>query len=441
MRLTRRDLLAGLGLFGLAIPNSLAKAETVLLAEDSDRVRIFDESIQLSLSGQITVDRDGKEDKLPLEAKARHNYTERLSPTGRPAAMRIYREAVSVSAVSGEQVTKKLAKERCGIFVVSSPAGTDHFSLHSPLTRDEYELISEHFDTRFISDFLPGKEQSIGDSWAIPSQVAQAICHFDGIVKHDLKATLVALQGGMAEITIAGTADGVEHGSVVNVSVSARMTFDTAKRAITKIEWTQSDSRKQGPISPTMEAKVTISVTRTPVKEPSKELAELEANWPKDGKVPELMTQLRLAHKGGYEFVHPRDWHVVVNDDKHLVMRLLQRGEYLAQATFALWKPSAAAADRKAAIAEFVEATKKQPGWQPVKVQENGFLPGEAGRERYRISAIGKQDEQDVIQTFYLIPGADQYLAVATICNTGMIEKVGTKDAALVSAIEWSNKK
>lgn len=438
MLITRRHALAGL--LALTAVRAQAADETpVVLGESPKAGDTFACELQLAVSGKLKVDGG----TIPLEAKARHQFAERIEAAADGAiqkAVRHYKEAGADRTTGVDRGRQALADDRRGIVVQRTAAGLTHFSPAGPLTRDDLELVSEHFETLALPGLLPNKAVKVGDTWAVGNDTAQAVCLFDGLIKSELVGKFTGVQNGLATFTIDGKAEGIEQGAKVKLAVTAQGTFDLAKQAVTALRWEQADDREQGPVSPAMEAKATVTLTRTPAAEP-KELADVRAKLPAGGKIPDVLTQLRHAD-AAYEMLYPRDWFIVVKNDKHLVLRLLNRGEFLAQATLATWKPTAAGADAKAAVAEFVEATKKQAGWEPTKVLENGLLQTEMGRQLYRLSAAGKQDGLEVVQSFYLLSSADgRHVAVATVCGAGSLSKVGTQDVALVTAIDFPAKK
>ena len=67
--------------------------------------------------------------------------------------------------------------------------------------------------------------------------------------------------------------------------------------------------------------------------------------------------------KKRFAFSYSRDWHVVSPDDDNsqLVMRLLERGEFLAQATITPWKKSDPA--KAMTLNAFAELMSKTPSW------------------------------------------------------------------------------
>jgi hypothetical protein len=228
------------------------------------------------------------------------------------------------------------------------------------------------------------------------------------------------------------------------VAVSARAKFDLASKRVTALEWAQTDEREAGPVSPPLEVKATVTLSRMPLGAEPKELSTAaRAKVPADGKVPELLTQLRYADAAGrFQFVYPRDWHVVVQNNTYLVLRLVAKGELLTQATITEWKKPAPGVDFAAAAKEFREATAKQPGWEAERLLEDGVVPADGGRKVYRLSAIGKQDGQPVVQAFHLVLGPNgEQIAVTTASRREVADKVGPRDVALVHAIDFPAKK
>src|SRR5262249_55492077 len=152
-----------------------------------------------------------------------------------------------------------------------------------------------------------------------------------------------------------------------------------------ELTWEQNDDRAQGPATPATEVKAVITLKRTPITDEPKELnAEARAKVPADGKVPPLLVHLRYADpEGRYQFVYPRDWHIVGRTKDHLVLRLLDKGEFAAQAAITTWKK--AEVGKHTDPAEFKKSLAQVPGWVVESVLEEGIVPTEAGRWLYRV--------------------------------------------------------
>lgn len=419
----------------------MARAEGVRLSEATKPGEVVRYDLSLKFQGVMKVDRGGKPDSLPLETVARLQFDEQHSNDGRKG-VRHYLSATSESIAGVDRSRRSLDPQRAGILTARSPEGTQHYAALAPLTREELELVSEHFDPFALAGLLPGKEIELGQTWPIGNEAAQMACQFDGLIQQELVGKLIELTATQAIFSISGKAEGIEAGATVKLSVAAKGTFDRATSRIVNVSWEQTDERGQGPISPAIEGKAVVTLTRS--LQPQASAALQAVRWPTTDAVPELLTQLRyLDPQQRYEFVYGRDWHIVVQNPTHLVMRLLTKGEFVAQATIAEWKTSNPKADRNTTIKEFVEATAKQPNWVPEKVLENGPMPASvAGREVYRLVALGTQDGLSVVQAFHLVKNADdRYVVVTCLAKAEAIAKLGTRDLELVNAIEFTAKK
>jgi hypothetical protein len=153
------------------------------------------------------------------------------------------------------------------------------------------------------------------------------------------------------------------------------------------------------------------------------------------------MTALRYADpKGRYQFVYPRDWHITGQADPHLVLRLIDKGEFITQATVSVWKK--AEPGKHATADEFKKLVAELPGWTVEQVIEDAELPTDAGRWLYRVTAVGKMQDLPVVQSFHLLAGPQGDQIVVTFAmKPEKVKAVGTRDAGLVNAIEFGAKK
>ena len=115
---------------------------------------------------------------------------------------------------------------------------------------------------------------------------------------------------------------------------------------------------------------------------------------------------------------------------------MLDKGEFVAQATVALWKR--AEPGKHTPAEEFKKAVNSAPGWTATRVIEDGEATTPDGRWLYRIAAEGKMEELPVIQTFHLLagPGGDQ-VAVTFAMKPEKAKGFGTRDKEFVGAIAF----
>lgn len=430
-------------LFALLALAPVARAQ-VMLAEAPAAGDCARYTVELDLTGKLIVTQEGAQQAIPLAAKARHVFAERTlaAADGLPArSVRHYSSAAASAVVGGEKSDRALPADRALVVTVRSSDGPFGFSPAGPLTRDELDLVTEHFNPQCLAGLLPGKAVNVGDTWAVGPAAAQCACLFDGLVKNDLKGTLTAAADGKATFTVEGTAEGIENGAKVTLAVAATGTFDTAAKRVVALTWKQKDDRELGPVAPASRIEATVTLTREPLAQPPKELADAALAAVPAGDIPAALTHLRFTDpKGRYAFVYPRDWHITGQTEQHLILRLLDKGEFIAQATVISWKK--ADAGKHTPADEFKRAVGGAPGWVASRVLEDAETTAPGGRWVYRIAAEGKMDDLPVVQSFNLIAGPDGDQAAVTFAmKPDKLNAVGTRDRELVNALTFPAKK
>jgi hypothetical protein len=419
-----------------------ARAETYTLAETPQSGDCFAITIKLKLTGEMTVAQEGQPVKLKQATTGEHSFRERVLSVQKDGplvtkAVRHYDDARASHTVD-ETVSHRTLRDDRRLVVAQRPQDAlVCYSPQGPLTREEVELVGEHFDTLALAGLLPGKAVVVGDTWKVGNAAVQALCQFEGLIETELTGKLAEVKNGEAVIAVTGTTRGIDLGAQVKLTINATAKFDLSQKRLVSLEWKQTDSRDQGPASPAATAESTCTLTRKPVEEP-RELADVAlAGVPQGFDVPQALLVMPIRDaKGRFDLNAARDWQVVSHTDTRLVLRLLDRGDFVAQATLTPWQKADAGkhADEK----EFREQMLSSPGWQVEDVLQDGELPNQpAGRYVYRLTARGDMDGTKVVQCFYLVAGpkGDQVVVAFTLKLT-QVSKLGARDMILVDGLE-----
>jgi hypothetical protein len=430
-------LLAGAG---------LASAQTYTLAEPVQAGDCAKLHLEMTLAGELKVTRDGKAVPLTLAAAATHDFAERVLAVGKSGlpekAARVYTNARATIRAGDGRSERALRPERQLVvaqrhgdpFLVYSPAG--------PLSREELELAGEHLDTLALTGLLPGKAVAVGETWKVDNAVAQALCSFDGLTEQSLTCKLDEVKDSVARVSVTGTASGIELGAVVKLSVQAGYRFDLAGKHLTELEWHQKDARDAGPASPATAAETTTKLTRAALDTPEA-LSDVKlVSVPGGFDVPPPLLQLEYRDpKGRFEMVLGRDWQTVSRTDDHVVLRLMEQGDFVAQVTVTPWTPDANG--KHLSPDEFKEAMARTPGWEMEQELQVGEvpLPKDDSRWVYRVSALGKMDGLDVMQNFYLVagPGGRQVVLLFTLVPK-KAQKLADRDLSMACSIDFPDK-
>jgi hypothetical protein len=404
--------------------------------------------LALVLAGEWQVQRDDKPVPIKLEATASHDCFERVLVVGKSGlpvkCARWYSSARS--AIRAGQFTSDRSLPPARRLVVAQRQ-LDRASVYcpsGPLTREELETI-EHFDTLHVAGLLPGKEVKAGETWKISNPVVQALCAFDGLIEQDLTGKLDWVDGDEARIRVTGSAQGISLGAMARITIAAAGTFHLKHKRLISLEWKQKDAREQGPASPATVVEATWTMSRTSIEVEPKELSDfalVEARVPEgDGPPPDSF--LRLLHRdarGRFQLSYDRSWQPVGETEEHLILRLMDRGDWIAQATLTRW--TKAEPGKHMDPDEFKEEVADTPGWDPEEIRDDGVLRSEKGHWVYRVSALGELDGQKVLQNFYLVAGPEgDQVVVSVTLRPALAEKLGTRDLSLVNAIDFPAKK
>src|SRR5262249_7729499 len=156
----------------------------------------------------------------------------------------------------------------------------------------------------------------------------------------------------------------------------------------------------------------------------------------KKGTLPAEKTDLQFKDTSGrFELVHARDWQLVAHTDQHTVLRLMDRGELVAQVAIAPWQK--AAAGQHQPEAQFKATIEMSPGWEQDKLlKEPEVVDLHNGLWTYLVAAEGDLNGVRVLQYFYLVAGPQGDQVVLTFTMTSaQAQKLGSRDLELVRGL------
>lgn len=420
------------------------RAETFSLKETAKKGECFRIKLQMNLDGQMQATRDGKPAPLKLSASASHEFTQRVlnvNDKGVPDKIACQFDLAQAKVAVGSEKSEKTLRDQRKLIVFQRfkdqplsycPAG--------PLTPEELELVGERFDTMVLTGLLPEESVAVGASWKLANPIAQALCGFEGLAEHTLSAKLDKADDAQATITVSGAATGIDLGAQVKLKVEATITFDRKASRITALIWKQEDEREQGPASPATKVKSTTKMERALVETPDNLTDAALVSVPDSFEPPLKMTALEFhGPKGLYDLALAREWQIVGQTPEHVILRLMENGDFVAQATITPW--TKAEKGKHLSAQEFKDAASKTPGWEPETDLQSGEMPSDDGRWIYRHSAQGKMEDADVVQVFYLIAGPEgDQVVVAITMTPKQADRLGTRDVALVSGLVFPKK-
>jgi hypothetical protein len=430
-----------LGTVGVLLAaTSFSRAQNCTLLETNRPGDCFKIQIDMKLSGELRIRKDDKSQPIKLEASAIHEYPERIMAVGQDGqvqkTVRLYETAKASFTYGGDRVERTLRPERRLIVAQFYKDQELVYAPSGPLTREELDLTAEQFDSAVVAGVLPGKEVAVGDTWKVSSSTVQALCNFEGLTEHTLTGKLESVSGDTATFTLSGTANGIDLGAIAKLKIEATGRFDTKAKRIVSLEWKQKDERDQGPVSPAVVVESTISLKRQAIEQPATLTDVALVSVPQDWEPPAPMTQLDYRDpQGKYSLLYPRSWHITAQMKDQLVLRCMDRGDFVAQAALMPWKK--VEKGQHMSPDEFKQTMNDMAGWKPEKELQIGEVPAENGRWVYRYSTSGQMDSGPAVQNCYLIatPEGEQMIVVFTM-TPKQVDKLGARDLSLVGSVE-----
>jgi hypothetical protein len=430
-----------LGTMGLLLAAAPAAwAQSCTLRETPQPGDCFQIQLDMKLSGEMRIHKDDKMDSLKLEATAVHEYPERILAVAQDGLVqktaRLYTTAKATITVGGERSERTLRPERrlcVGQFY------KDQATLYAPsgpLTREELDLTAGQFDSGSVPGVLPGKDVAVGDTWKVSASVVQALCSFEGLTEHTLTGKLESVKDDTATFSLSGTAIGIDAGALAKLKIEATGQFDLKGKHLVAMEWKQKDERDQGPVSPVTVVESTTTLKRQAIEQPVALSDVALVSVPQDFDPPATMTQLDYRDpQGRYSLLYPRCWHITGQVKDQLVLRCMDRGDFVAQATLTPWKK--ADKGKHETPEEFKQAMNSMAGWEAEKELQAGEAPSENGRWVYRYSTSGQMGSITAVQNCYLVatPEGEQMIVVFTM-TPKQVDKLGARDLSLVGSLE-----
>jgi hypothetical protein len=431
-------VLGTMGLLLAAAP--FGWTQTCTLAETNKPGECFKVQINMKLSGELRIRKDDKNEPLKLEGSAVHEYPERILAVAQDGQVqktaRLYETAQAAFTYGGEHAERTLRPERRLIVAQFYKDQELVYAPSGPLTREELDLTADQFDSAVVAGILPGKEVSVGETWKVSSSIVQALCNFEGLTEHTLTGKLDSVTADTATFSLSGTADGIDQGAIAKLKIEAAGRFDLKAKRLVSLEWKQKDERDQGPVSPAAVVESTIALRRQPIEQPATLTDVALVSVPQDWEPPAPMTQLDYRDpQGRYSLLYPRCWHITALVKDQLVLRCMDRGDFVAQAALMPWKK--AEKGQHMTADDFKQAMNDMAGWKPEKELQAGEVPAENGRWVYRYATSGQMESGPAVQNCYLLatPEGEQMIVIFTM-TPKQVDKLGARDLSLIGSLE-----
>ncbi len=351
------------------------------------------------------------------------------------AAHRFYDKAEAVIKVDkgGE---KPNLNGRQLLAVEVTDKGRTIYSPQSPLTSEQLELIDLPGDSLLIEALLPPSAVAVGATWKHSDQLLASLLGLDAVSASEVQSELTEVKDGLAKMSLTGTVQGAAGGVSSEMEIKAKYDFNLKQKRITWFALLIKEKRGVGHIGPGLDVVAKLIMTIESTSESKQLTATAIAALPK--KSLSEATQMTVLGPGGkWRLAHDRAWHVTTADPAVTILRMVDRGELVAQCNISPLPPQG---EKPLPLAEFQADIQKSLGQSFGQFVHAAETTRVDGSTVYRVVAEGIVSQLPMRWVYYHITGKDgQRVALAFTLESELVERFAEADRKLATGLSWTN--
>lgn len=359
---------------------------------------------QMEVGGHLKMVRNGQVQQVPMRVEGGAVYRERLIATGTEGSplrsVRKYETARGTLSIDRRQIQPELAPGHRLIAVSLDQDSQTLFCPASLLSRDELDLIDVPISSLLVNRLLPGRAVKVGDRWRHEAADLALLLGLDAVSQADVESVLTELGDTSAQAALVGALSGAIGGVATEIELKAKYRYDPAARRIDWLAILIKENRSVGHAAPGVDVVAKLQLQIEPLADAA-ELADAELAGLALDPSPELTRLAYLSPGGEMSLVFPRDWQIVNEDGQVAVLRLVQRGDLVAQCN--VTRLPSLAAGQKLDLAEFQAEVRRALGSNFGQFASAAELTSEADYHVLRVTAHGSVAELPIEWRYYHI--------------------------------------
>lgn len=398
----------------------------------------------LEVAGDLKVMEDNKPKRLKMSVVANLTYDERslevpAQPGGLWRSVRYYDKAAAALRVGDTASKPTLSDQRRLIAVAIEGPAVTLFCPHGPLTRDELDLIDLVGNSLLMDRLLPSGAVKVGDSWKLDSDLMAALLGLDAVSQAEVASTLLTVTEERARFEINGRVSGAVGGVSTEIELKAKYHFDRKANRVSWFGLLVRENRSIGHVGPGLEVIARLQVKIVP-NASSAALADAAIAQLPLTPSPELTRLTYQSPQGGWQFLHERRWYVTADEASLAVLRLVDRGEFVAQCKVSSL-PNAVPG-KEVTLAAFQEDIKRGLGKSFKQFVEAGQSASDLDYRMYRVVVDGEASELPIRWIYYYV--ADKHgrqVVFAFTIEGRLLSAFGKADEQLLATLRLADPK
>lgn len=395
---------------------------------------------KVEVGGDLTLVEDSKVKRLKMSVAADLVYHERTldapsERTGVLRAMRHYERASAAIKIEDGAFQPALSEDRRLIANEIDGASVTLFSPRGPLTREELDLVDLQGNTLILERLLPERPVALGETWKHGDALMTTLLRLDEVSKSDVQSTLSSVKDGAAVIEMSGKVEGATGGVSTEIEIKARYQFQLKAARVTWIAMLIKENRSIGHIGTGLDVVARLQTTVTPGAQSPQLTDAALADLPRNATAesPRLVYQ---PSDPQWQFTYDRKWFITAESADSLTLRLIDRGELVAQCNMAaLGKIEP---QKLVTLDGFQKDIQRALGKSFGQFVKAGQRANDAGYRVYRVVAQGEIQELPIMWIYHLVADASgRRVSFAFTLEGELFDQFGQADEALVASLRF----
>jgi hypothetical protein len=440
-------------------PDSIA----LRVAKSSGTLMRISANLEVGGALQTAMNRAGKQpEPVPMSVVAQFSYDELRLDEGADEvhrfSLRGYDQNQAVIKIASKVNKPQLRETRKLISATSTMGDVILASPNGALTRDELELIDIPANTLVLDQVLPTDAVAIGHRWKPTEDVMARFLCLDAVGHTEVECVLVEAKDGVAQVTIDGTLGGAIDGISTEIELKGKLLVDishadtpTLKSLLLAIK----EKRGASYVDPGVDVVAKLRLGLEPIAEskllPEDAIAAARAGRSSSEANESVGPALEyISTTKGVRFHYDRRWHITREEQDVVVMRLVDRGDLIAQCNIAptnlagsdTGDKSADGSATPLALADFQTQVQTALGklfGQFEKAKQRGT---DSGLRILEAVALGSAQDLPIQWRYYMVH--DRQGRAATVVFTmeaPKAEQFADQDAPIVDSVEFMEPK
>jgi hypothetical protein len=397
--------------------------------------------VALQVGGDVKlVDEGGKALTLPMSVVANLGYDEALlavTPSGQPArSVRYYDDARAVIKI--EKGGERPAFNDSRRLIIAERKDNSPCLLYSPsgaLAREELDLIDVPGGTLVLDDVLPGRALAVGESWKLTDTTLAALLCLDAVSFSDVESVLGEVKDGLADVAAGGNVSAAIGGVSTEIQLKIKYKFDVSLRRITMFAMLIKEKRAVGHVGPGLDTVAKVLMKITPITVSGTLNRDLVRRLP-TSTTAELLDLGYMPRGRQYRFQYDRRWFVTDDETKLAVLRLIDRGELLAQCNLSALPPT----EKPVTLADFQRDVERSLGKNFGQFASASQSVNKSGYAVFRVVVRGTVSQVPVEWIYYLVQDRrGRRVSLAFSMQQSVRERFAQADLRVVNALQLTD--